>query len=239
MIRPSYQVFPGGNSGIAPPGVALTNFFTNFPATENPISQAGAWTNASIMAAGAATKKNVQTNGAEAYGTMVSFDGTNFTDAGACLTSPFSANQEVTCTLLNNSAPFGLETEIFLHTDFTAAHIFTYEFDLVLSSKEVILTLWNMTVASPNAFTTLRAGVGGEIPMTDGDQYYASAVGTVLTFKFKPVGSGSFSTLFTYDTAGDAVKFSSGRPGVGFWNETGVAGNQPLLGWKDFLANGL
>lgn len=214
-------------------------FSTSFPApAENPISQSGAWQNASIMSAGAGTKKDVQTAAGEAYGTMVNFDGTNFTDAAAHITQAFHADQEVTCTLLNNAAPNGLETEILLRADFTSAHVFTYEIDCVLSGPLLNLVRWDMTVANPNTFVELRTGVSGEVAMADGDQVYASIVGTVITCKYKPSG-GSFSTLFTYDTSGDATKYSSGKPGVGFWNETGVAANQVKLGWKDFLANGL
>ena len=96
-----------------------------------------------------------------------------------------------------------------------------------------------MTSASPDKYTVLRNAVGGEVPFNNGDQVYASIVGTLVTCKYKRVGQSSFATVFTYDTAGDSVKYSNGRPGIGFWNGTGSAANSPLFGWSDFTARSL
>jgi hypothetical protein len=226
IVSPSFSVqFPVGLS-----------FSTTFPATENPLSQSGAWTEGTIMSAGAGTKTACQ-SATGAFGTMVSFDGTNFTDSCACL-SGFKNDQEVLCTLLNNAAPNGLETEILLRADITSAHIFLYELDCVLSGGGISLVRWDMTVASPNSFTVLRAHPPNEVNFQDGDQVYGSIVGTLVTCKYK-AGAGSLTTLFTYDTASDTTKYSTGNPGIGFWNETGSSANQPKLKWKDFLANQL
>jgi hypothetical protein len=53
------------------------------------------------------------------------------------------------------------------------------------------------------------------------------------------VDKGAFSKLFTYDTAHDLVRHSSGNPGIGFWNETGAASNQSKFAWSNFTANTL
>jgi hypothetical protein len=95
-----------------------------------------------------------------------------------------------------------------------------------------------MTVANPNNFTVLRAHPPNEVNFQDGDQVYGDIVGTLITCKYKS-GAGPLTTLFTYDTSGDSVKLSTGNPGVAFWNETGSAGNQNKLKWKDFTANQL
>jgi hypothetical protein len=212
------------------------SFTTTFPDTENPMSQSGAWTQGTIMSAGAGTKTAVQ-SATGAFGTMVSFDGTNFIDSCACI-SGFGANQSVLCTLGNTSAPNGLETEILLRADITSAHIFTYELDCVLSGGGISLVRWDMTVANPNTFVVLRAHPPNEVNFQDGDQVYGDIVGTLITCKYK-AGAGSLTTLFTYDTSVDSTKYSTGNPGDGFWNETGVAGNQNKLKWKDFTANQL
>lgn len=217
-------------------GETSRTVFTNFPATENPISQGGIWTPGSTFSAGAASKTNVQTAG-KAYGTMVSFDGTNFTDSIACL-SGFGANQEVTCTLAASGTVTGLEVEILLRADITSAHVFLYEFDCVKDLNGIALVRWDMTVASPNTFTVLRNAVNSEVSFNNGDQVYGSIVGTLITCKYKPSG-GSFSTLFTYDTVSDATKYSSGNPGIGFWNKNGPGTLDPNFAWSDFLANTL
>ena len=101
-----------------------------------------------------------------------------------------------------------------------------------------------MTKANPNSYTVLRKShtvlrklLGGEVPFSDGDQVYAKIVGTLVTCRYKRVGEGAFSDLFTYDTAHDPVRYSSGNPGIGFWNETGAASNQSKFAWSSFTAN--
>lgn len=213
------------------------SYSTNFPLTENPLSEGGLWIPGTVFAQGAATKGAPQTASGHAYSTMVSFDGTNFDDSIACL-SGFGANHEVTCTVANAGGATGLEVEILLRSDITSAHIFQYELDCVFNLGGIHLVRWDMTAGSPNSFTSLRAGQSNEAPLADGDQVYGSIVGTVVTCKYKPFG-GSFTTLFTYDTAGDTTKYSTGNPGIGFWNETGSATNQPKLAFSSFAANTL
>lgn len=235
-VAKSFPVYPWTDGTKR--SFAQASFSTNFPATENPISQSGKWTNGSTFSQGAATKTNVQTAG-KAYGTMVAFDGTNFDDSIACL-SGFGPNHEVTCTISNSGgfSGFSLELEILLRSSITSAHVFQYEVDCVFGDLGIDLVRWDMTAATPNSNTNLRSRVHGEVAFNNGDQVYASIVGTLITVKYKPFG-GSFSTLFAYDTAGDTTKYSNGNPGIGFWNQTGSATNQPLLAWADFLANTL
>lgn len=175
----------------------------------------------------------------KAYGTMVGFDSTNYIDSCACL-SGFGPNQQVTATVLNSGgfSGFSLEVEIHLRSTITANVISLYEVDCVFGSKSISLVRWDCTTGSPNAFTVLRAGVTNEAPLNTGDQVRAKIVGTLVTVDYKPFG-GSFSNLFTYDTSGDLVKYATGNPGIGAWNETGVSGDEPLLAWSDFTATEL
>lgn len=209
-------------------------YSTSFPATENPLSQSGIWTNGGVFDSGA-NKTNMQSAG-KAYGTMVSFNGTDYVDSCACLKG-YGANHQVTATISNSGgfSGFSLEVEILLRADITSAHIFTYETDCVFGSKSIALVRWDCTLASPNAFTVLRAGVANETPLNTGDQVRAKIVGTLVTVDYKPFG-GAFSNLFSYDTAGDPTKYGTGNPGIGAWNETGLSADQPLLAWSDFAA---
>lgn len=228
--------FPGHasnwNATVPPKG-----YTTNFPLTQNPISENSAWISGSVFAQGAASKTDVQTNSGEAYGTMVSFGGTNFVDSVACL-SGFGANHEITGTLVNNSAVSGLEVELLLRADVTSAHVFLYELDCVFALGGIHLVRWDMTSGSPNSFTQLRAGQSSEVPYNNGDLIYGSMVGTLVTCKYKN-GAGALTTLFTYDTATDGTKYATGNPGIGFWNETGSAGNQNKFGFSRIVANSL
>jgi hypothetical protein len=222
----------GGTSAATTCPASQTTYSTSFPATENPISEGGRWVNGGIFG-----KTNIQTSPGKAYGTMVGFDGTNFIDSCACLKG-FGPDQQVTCTIANSGgfSGFSLELEILLRAVITAGQINLYEVDCVFGGGGIDLVRWDMTSASPNLFTTLRSRVAGEVPFSNGDQVQASIVGTLITVKYQRAG-GAFSTLFTHDTAGDSLRYSSGNPGIGAWNQTGSASAQSLFAWSSFSAS--
>jgi hypothetical protein len=229
-----------GTVATGQPTSHTATYTTNFPLSENPISEGGRWINGGIFG-----KTDVQTTQGKAYGTMVSFDGSQYVDSCACL-SGFGPDHEVLCTISNRGAVNGLEVEILLRADITCAHVFLYELDCVYADGGIHLVRWDMTKANPNSYTFLRKRhtvlrklLGGEVPFSDGDQVYAKIVGTVVTYRYKLAGQGAFSDLFTYDTAHDPVRYSSGNPGIGFWNETGAASNQSKFAWSSFTANTL
>lgn len=208
-------------------------YTTNFPLTENPISDGGRWTSGGVFG-----KTDVQTAAGRAFGTMVSFNGSQYIDSCACLRG-FGADHEVFCTISNNDAANGLEVEILLRADLTPEHAFLYELDCVYSDRAIHLARWDMTKENPNSFAELGKFMGGHVPLSNGDQVHAKIVGTVITCQYKRADRAAFSRLFTYDTARDAVRHTSGNPGIGFWNETGSASNQSKLAWSNFTANTL
>jgi hypothetical protein len=208
---------------IIPAGGSYT---TDFNLSENPISEGGAWLSGAV-----APRTQVQTGNGNAYGTMVSFNGRDYPDSVACLAGPFPANQQITATLYNNGAVSGLEVELLLRCDFSLTRAFCYELDLVLSGGHVSWVRWDMTTANPNTYQVLVAGPpGSNIHFNDGAVWTARIVGTVLTAICDGV------TVLTYDTANDGVKYSGGKPGIGFWNETGSSANSPKFAWKNFAA---
>jgi hypothetical protein len=235
----SSAVAAGGPSVAADhPTSRTSTYTTNFPLSENPINEGGRWTNGGIFG-----KTDVQTASGRAYGTMVAFNGSQFIDSCACQ-SGFGPDHEVFCTISNSGAVNGLEVEILLRANITSDHIFLYELDCVYAQHGINLVRWDMTKANPNSFTELRKTstmlrrlLGGELPFSNGDQVYAKVVGTVITCRYKQLGERTFSNVFTYDTAHDSVRYSSGNPGIGFWNETGAASNQSKFAWSDFTAH--
>jgi hypothetical protein len=167
---------------------------------------------------------------------MVSFDGTHFIDSCACLKG-FGPDQEVTCTIANSGgfSGYSLELEILLRADIASDHVFLYEVDCVYGGGGIDLARWDMTQANPNSYTLLRARQQGEVPFSNGDQVYASIMGTLITVKYKR-GGGALSTLFTHDTAGDSVRYSSGNPGIAAWNQTGSVSEESHFAWSSFTA---
>lgn len=212
------------------------SYMTAFGATENPLSQGGLWTNGGVFSDGAASKTNMQSGANGAYGTMVSFDGTNYIDSCACL-SGFTGNHSTQGTIANAGgfSGFSLELELLLNATITSSVVTLYEVDCVFGGPGIDLVRWDMSLGSPNAFTTLRNRVDGEVPFNNGDQVYASKSGTLITVRYKSSG-GAFSTLFTYDTVNDATKYTGGNPGIGAWNQTGNAGDESLFAWSSFTA---
>src|SRR5262249_23427568 len=127
VSRPPSAAIVADNPSVAPdhPTFQTATYTTNFPSSENPISEGGRWINGGIFG-----KTDVQTAPGKAYGTMVSFDGSQFIDSCACL-SGFGPDHEVFCTISNSGAVNGLEVEILLRADITSDHIFLYELDCV------------------------------------------------------------------------------------------------------------
>jgi hypothetical protein len=242
VSRPPSLAVVAGDPSPAPdhPTSQSVAYTTNFPLSENPINEGGRWINGEIFG-----KTDVQTTPGKAYGTMVSFNGSQFIDSCACLRG-FGPDHEVLCTISNSGAVNGLEVEILLRAEITSAHVFLYELDCVYADGGIHLVRWDVTKSNPNSFTVLRKShtvlrklLGGEVSFSDGDQVYAKIVGTVVTCRYKLVGDRAFSDLFTYDTALDPVRHSRGNPGIGFWNETGSASNQSKFAWSSFTANTL
>jgi hypothetical protein len=236
------QAVVAGGPSVTPDHLtSQQRYTTNFSLSENPINEGGCWISGRIFG-----KTDVQTAPGKAYGTMVSFDGSQFIDSCACLKG-FGPDHEVLCTISDSGAVNGLEVEILLRADITPDHIFLYELDCVYNKYGIDLVRWDMTKANPNSFTVLRKSrtgllrklLGGEVLFSNGDQVYGKIFGTVITCRYKRVGAKAFSDLFAYDTAQDPVRYSNGNPGIGFWNDTGNASHQSKFGWSDFTANTL
>jgi hypothetical protein len=231
---PSPVSIAGGTSVTTPCPAPVATYTTNFPLTENPMSEGGRWTDGGIFG-----KTNVQTSPGKAYGTMIGFDHVNFIDSCACL-SGFGPNHEIMGTISNSGgfSGYSLEVELHLRSEIAADHIHLYEIDCVWGGPGIALVRWDMTTANPNNFTYLRLMSPGEVPFADGDQIYGSIVGSVITVKYKRAG-GTLATLFTHDTAGDSVRYTTGNPGIGFWNESGNASIVSDFAFSSITANTL
>jgi hypothetical protein len=207
-------------------------FFTNFPATENPISQGGAF----APGAQASPRTNAQSTPGKAYGTMFQTSGgTDYEDSCAILTLPFSNNQYAYATVGNISNIPGLEVEILLRGTISAGFVQCYEIDFVIEQGGFInITDWK---GSPTSLDILASTFGGAgITYNDGDVLYADIVGTLITVKING------TTMLTCDTStfpGSNYPITSGSPGISFWNQTGDITNSPKFYFKNFTAGNL
>jgi chitodextrinase len=197
-------------------------YTTNFPLTENPISEGGNWINGGRTGL---DWGNVQTTPGLAFGTVVSTF-TPFSDPTAVLSGSWSSNQKaqaVVHTVNQNSSIFE-EVELRLRTTITAHSITGFEFNFRATadgSQYVQIVRWNGPFGN---FTMLdgRTGPG----LHNGDVVSATAVGSTLT---------SYINGVQIVQVNDAT-FSAGSPGIGFYNQGGTLANNSDYGFTSFTA---
>jgi IPT/TIG domain len=191
---------------LPPPGHTYT---TNFPLTENPISEGGNWVNGGPDSVGVAwSDVFVGPNGAhgeEVSGTATSnSSGLAFADATAVLQNlPWASNQTATATVFASgiTQTCGQEVELRLNTTVAANSITGYEIDLSVSDGSTLIVRWNGAVGN---FTILAQATG--LTAKNGDILQASQNGGTITLSVNGVQKLSVS-----DTT-----YNGGAPGIGF-----------------------
>lgn len=175
-------------------------YSTNFPATENPLSQGGIWTNGTIDTNNTA----VQTTSGLAFATQVAHSAPPFDDSIAIL-SGFRRNHFVQVTVANSSANL---REIELLLDITLAPNLAsgYEIDWT-TNFGLNIYRWEGTIG---VFTPLAQGITTGVTLANGDVLYAQIVNGVITVRCNGVQvyQGTDNT------------YSSGNPGIGFYADT-------------------
>lgn len=200
-------------------------YTTNFPQTENPISESGAWMNGKTDGldwSDAKTTKNL------AFGTQVPPTGPPYNDSVALLKGTWKADQKVTATVhsVNQQGdPTYEEVELWLRGSISAHNITGYEINfrcLTGPSSYVQIHNWNGPL---NDFGGLDSTTGPGL--RDGDVVSASIVGNTIT-----VSINGAQILQTQDTAN---QFASGNPGMGFYYE-GSTGADSDYGFTNLTA---
>lgn len=193
-------------------------YTTNFPLTENPISEGGNWTNGGQSPALSWT--NIQTTPGLAFGTMPPATG-NDDDSTALLTGSWGPNQTVTATVkaAGNYAA-GMEVEIRLRSAFAANSCTGYELDI--AAGYIAIVRWNGPL---NNFTVLASNTSANWSLSG-----ATVKGTI---------SGSTITIYVNGAqiaqATDST-YSSGAPGMGMFISQGGDSNQSDMGFTSFSA---
>jgi hypothetical protein len=224
--------FSGCGKGNSPPGtsfpgvpgpVPTRSYTTNFPGTENPISEGGRWTNT----VGATWNNPVSTVGGSP-GHAVGLNSTGFNDSIAMLTGSFTADQKVTVTAFKGTGAIG-GAEIELHLRMTMVpgspdKVFTYEIDVIPAQREIVIVRWN---GPQGNFTSLSSGpISG---INDGDVIEATITGpanaVVITVTLNGV---------TIVAATDVAGYATGNPGMGF--DAGTPADGANFGAKSYTA---
>lgn len=198
-------------------------YTTNFPLTENPISEGGNWTNGGQSPALDWT--NMRTTPGLAYGTEPNSHSPNYNDSTALLTGTWGPDQTVTGVLrVTGNAGNQLEVELRLRSSFASHSCTGYEIDL--APAYVTIVRWNGPL---NNFAPLMQTAGGGIK--NGDVVKATITGTspaVITVFINGVQKYQVT---------DPSPFTSGSPGMGWY--TSMSGGDPVqsdIGLTSFTA---
>lgn len=201
------------------------NFYqTNFPLTENPISESGKWTNGGTTGI---KWGNVQTTAGKVFGTVLSSGcpgtPTNCNDSTAVLTGVWGASQMAEGVVFNNvTTGCCKEVEVRLRTTITANSITGYEINCstVAGTPYIQIVRWNGALGN---FTALNSS--GATYCQTGDVLTGTMVGTTIN-------AYKNGTLIV--SASDAT-YASGSPGVGFFNNVDTV--QSGFGFSSFYAS--
>jgi hypothetical protein len=190
------------------------SYTTNFPLTENPISEGGRWMNGGTVAL---DWGNFLTTGGHA---ISAFDTSGYGDPTAILTGTWAPNQTAEGTVYAGSASGGAwpEVEMRLRFSLSAHRAAGYEITFsVLGGTHgayAIIVRWNGAL---NDFTYLSQLSGSQYAVTTGDVIKATIVGNVITAYKNGVQMGQV-TDSTYATGnpGMGVNGGSGNGSYGF-----------------------
>ena len=219
---------PGGNPNINPTTPSITphtqkTYRTSFPHSENPISEQGNWINGGMVGL---DWGNVQTVPGLAFGTVVS-GGPPYNDSTAALAGTWASNQMAQATVhtVNQNSAIFEEVQLRLRTTVTAHSITGYEFYFQCTadgSRHAQIVRWNGPL---NNFTLLDDATGPGLH--NGDVIAATVVGDKLT---------SYVNGVPIIQAKDST-YSTGSPGIGFYNQRGTLTDNNDFGLTNFSAS--
>jgi len=202
-----------------PIGAAAADFHsTNFPTTENPISDGGRWLNGGTTGL---DWRDVQT--ANGFAQQVGPEGT-YNDATAILKGLFPADQFAQATVYRPAVDpnFQQEFQLRLRTTITGHSITGYE--ILFGGSGLQIVRWNGPLGN---FDYLTVNGNTNFGVAHGDVVRVQMVGNTIT-----VSRNGVQVVTATDTV-----YTSGAPGVGF------SGNNPsptpslLFGFSSFMSS--
>lgn len=209
---------------LAAEGVAKT-YSTNFPLTENPISESGNWTNGK---ANGLDWANIRTTSGFAYGTQSGNEG-NDNDSTALLAGTWGPNQAAQATVhsVNQKSNVWEEVEIRLRSTITPHSCTGYEINFRCThdgSQYVEIVRWNGALDNFTYVVHLGGGPG----IYDGDVVKATISGSTIS---------AYINGALILTGADAT-YTTGNPGMGFYLQLkGQSGSAADFGFTSFAAS--
>ena len=212
-------------------------YTTDFPLTENPISEDGNWLEG--QGAGGNLWGNVQTNGAMAFGVS---EPTQFGDPTAILTGTWAATQTATGRVKVNTVPKGAcchEAEVRLRMVISSKSITGYEVYCSVMPDNLYchIARWN---GPSGSYCNIEQSAPSTF-LADGDVLMGTVTGTnpviITGYKNGVQIMQAQDTGASCDTGGAAGPWTSGNPGIGFYDSRD--NNWKYFGFSSFTASGL
>ncbi len=205
-------------------------YSTNFPATENPLSEGGKWIN------GKATGldwNNPLTTGGHSVASAPADSPTRYSDDVAILNPSFqgyTANQYAQATVYKAAGYTGNggnhEVELLLRFSISNHVAHGYEILWGVSGYFAVVR-WNGSVGN---YTPIYDPGVGSIPVPqDGDVLRAEIAGNIIKVYRNGTQVGP-----NIDVSSVGTVYTSGQPGIGFWPVDGATPGS--MGWKTFAA---
>lgn len=197
----------------------VSTYTTTFAATENPISESGAWTRNQSNA-----WTNMRTTGGNAVGTQVD---NSFDDSYAIKSGDWGANYKLSAIVFRSGSISAANHEVELNVRFLddADSVRGYE---VLLNKDGIIQCfrWNDSFGS---FTEVALASGtdsvGSVP--NGAAYEVQISGNIITVRYDS-GGGAPSQVCTYDVSSiGGSNYSTGNPAIAAFCRPSAEGSNP------------
>ena len=209
---------------LAAVAVAQT-YTTNFPLTENPISEGGKWINAGVVGL---DWNNIRTTPGFAFGTD---PGTvPYADAWALLIGTWGPDQTAQATIKdqNPNTNCHQEHELVLRGNLSAHSATGYEITVRATNDAnsyLLIARWNGALGNFSVLTFLSGSAYG---VKTGDVFEATIVGSVI----RAYINGVQKAKVTDNT------YATGHPGMGFYldNPTSCSGTSANYGYTNYTA---
>ncbi len=188
------------------PAPRVNTYTTNFPLTENPMTEGGRWMEGKTVGI---DWGNISTTPGVAIGTA---GPKRFADATALLTGTWGPTQTAEAVVLKKSVFHYPEVSLRLRSAMSAHNCFGYEISNSLKSDDtayLIIVRWNGPLAD---FTYLVQDHGKQYGVTTGDVVKATIVGNVIT-AYKNGVKLAQVTDNTYPEGNPGMGFNEGKNG--------------------------
>ncbi len=206
--------FRGSGQSSSPPAPSAGHTYTtNFPLTENPISEGDNWINAGTTGL---DWTNMQTTPGFAFATQTGTNPALFDDSIAILSGNWGNNQsaqgtvQIVAPIMVRPGPCYQESEIFLRASISPHSVTGYEINVGnwnTANSYIHVVRWNGPFGN---FTTILSATGSQYGVKTGDVFSAQMIGNVITVFINGVQKGQV-TDSTY---------AGGSPGMGMYLES-------------------